>query len=116
MAHWKLSTCRIAMDTSCIVYAQVPSRHFLMDMHRSQGEKTVKRFIVKLIVIATLGTALLLPVASASHAHALIACNPLLHFPCTGGGIVCVDKHGHVHRFHGVVHRGCHCIAFYDKI
>ena len=71
----------------------------------------MKRFIVKLIVVAALLAALLLPVASASHAHALIACNPLLHFPCTGGGIVCVDKHGHVHRWHGHVHEGWHCIA-----
>ncbi len=70
----------------------------------------MKHFIVKLIVVFALLLVLLLPVA-VGHAHALIACNPLLHFPCTGGGIVCVDKHGHVHRFHGVVHRGWHCVA-----
>ena len=70
----------------------------------------MKRFIVRLIVVVVLGL-VLLPVAGGERAHALVACNPLLHFPCTGGGIVCVDKHGHIHRFHGHVHRGWHCIA-----
>ena len=70
----------------------------------------MKKLIVKLIVVAALLVALLLPVA-VGHAHALIACNPLLHFPCTGGGIVCVDKHGHVHRWHGRIHDGWHCVA-----
>ncbi len=69
----------------------------------------MKRFIVKLIVVVLL-LALLSPVAY-GRAQALVACNPLLHFPCTGGGIVCVDKHGHVHRWHGHVHEGWHCIA-----
>ena len=69
----------------------------------------MKQLIIKLIVVAMLLLALLMPVAG--RAHALIACNPLLHFPCTGGGIVCVDKHGHVHRFHGHVPTGWHCIA-----
>ncbi len=74
----------------------------------------MKRFIVKLIVVFALLLALLLPVAGASHAHALIACPPTasgLRLPCTGGGIVCVDKHSHVHRFHGRIHEGWHCVA-----
>ncbi len=74
----------------------------------------MKRFIVKLIVIAALLLALLLPVASASHAHALIACPPTasgLVRSCTGGGIICVDRHGHVHRWHGHVPQGWHCVA-----
>lgn len=70
----------------------------------------MKRLIVKLIVVIALAVALLLPVAS-GHAHALVACNPLLHFPCTGGGVICVDKHGHVHRFHGHVPPSWHCVA-----
>ncbi len=73
----------------------------------------MKRFIVKLIVVAVLLLALLSLVAI-GHAHALIACPPTasgLRLPCTGGGIVCVDRRGHVHRFHGHVPPGWHCIA-----
>ncbi len=78
----------------------------------------MKRFIAKLIVvsvvIAVLLLALLLPVAGASHAQALIACPPTasgLRLPCTGGGVICVDRHGHVHRWHGHVPTGWHCVA-----
>ncbi len=73
----------------------------------------MKRFIVKLIVVAIMLLALLSPVA-VGHAHALIACPPTasgLRLPCTGGGVVCVDRHGHVHRWHGHVPTGWHCVA-----
>ena len=68
----------------------------------------MKQFIVKLIVVAVMLLALLLPVAGAGNAHALVACQPLLHFPCTGGGVICVDKHGHVKRH---IKPQWHCIA-----
>ena len=71
----------------------------------------MKRFIVKLIVVVALLVALSSSALIAGHAHALVACQPLVHFPCTGGGIVCVDKHGHVHRWHGRIHDGWHCVA-----
>ena len=70
----------------------------------------MRKRIVKLIVVVALLLALSVSVAGSGHAHALIACPPL-HRPCTGGGIVCVDRHGHVHRFHGHIHPGWHCIA-----
>ncbi len=70
----------------------------------------MKHFIASVVLAAVLLLALLSPVA-VGRAHALVACQPLVHFPCTGGGVVCVDKHGHVHRWHGQIHRGWHCIA-----
>lgn len=68
----------------------------------------MRKFIVKLIVVTALLVLLAgLPVA-VGHAHALIACQPLVHFPCTGGGIVCIDKHG---RVFDRSHPHAHCVA-----
>jgi len=66
-----------------------------------------KRFIV-VVLLAVLAVGLL-SFAQTRAASALIACNPLLHFPCTGGGIICIDKHGHLHRWH--INTKFHCIA-----
>ena len=63
----------------------------------------------KLIVVFMLLLALVLP--AVPHAQALVACPSPFHRPCTGGGIVCVDKHGHIRRWHGKVHPGWHCVA-----
>ncbi len=73
----------------------------------------MKQFIVSLALAAMLLLALLSPVA-VGHAHALIACPPTaggLVRSCTGGSIVCVDRHGRVHRWHGHVPTGWHCVA-----
>jgi len=67
----------------------------------------MKKLVVKFIVVFVMLLALLAP-AAVGHAHALIACQPLVHFPCTGGGVICVDKHGRVFdRFHP----HSHCVA-----
>ena len=78
----------------------------------------MKRFIVKLIVSLALAAVLLLAllgsVAGAAHGHALIACPPTasgLVRSCTGGGVICVDRQGHVHRWHGHIPTGWHCVA-----
>lgn len=64
----------------------------------------------KLIVLFTLLLALVLP--AVPHAQALIACPGPWHLSCIGhGGIVCVDKHGHIRRWHGRIHKGWHCVA-----
>jgi len=68
----------------------------------------MKKLIAKFIIVVALLLALLTPVAASGRAQALVACQPLVHFPCTGGGIVCVDRHGRVFdRFHP----HSHCVA-----
>lgn len=71
----------------------------------------MKKLIIKLIVVLILVLALFLSAVGANRVQALTACNPLIHFPCTGGGIVCIDKHGHIRHFHGRIHDGWRCIA-----
>jgi len=73
----------------------------------------MKKLFVKLFVVVALLLALLSVFAAGSgQAHALVACPFPLHLSCAGhGGIVCVDRHGHHHRFHGHVPTGWHCVA-----
>ncbi len=71
----------------------------------------MKKLFIVVILLAVLvfGTLAFTPVRAAS---ALIACPPSvsgLRIPCTGGGIICVDKHGHLHRWH--INTKFHCVA-----
>src|SRR5258708_3301803 len=77
---------------------------------RSERESIMKHFIASVVLAAVLLLALFSPVA-VGRAHALVACQPLVHGKSTGGGVVCVGKHGHLHRWPGQIHRGGHFIA-----